>query len=411
MKKFWDIVPPENYKNSNEELKKEKEKKRKNKKISWGFNWGFFFFFILVGGGLFVTLKMSRSEIKIWPKTQVFNLGSSFKVDTSKLDIDYENNIIPGKVFEEEKVISEEFPATGSVERKAEGVIRLYNAYTTMSETWLQGTRFVSEDGKFFKSKEKIVVPGASIENSKIVPSYVDVPVIAAEGGEEYNIEPSSFSIYVYRGTERYTKFYGESFESMSGGGEFSKITSKDLESAEDVLIEKSQRETKNFLKNKIEGDYIVLDNAFKTSILDSYTSHQEGEILDSFAFTVQGKAKTISFDPEKGKEFVVSFVNSQIPNNYSIYENSLNTSYEVESIDWENEEVMINFSVEVQTYPKIDFEFLKNELGGKSVSETEFLLENQTEISNVEVNFWPFWINTIPQEDNRIEIEYPIID
>lgn len=410
MNKFWDIVPPENQKEEIE-VEKKKDKKQKKIKFSFKFNWGLFLFVLILGAGLFVTFRMSKSEIRIWPTTKSFTFNSNFTVDANRLNLNYEEEIIPGEILNEEKVVSEEFPSTGSVERKAEGVIRLYNAYTTMTETWLQGTRFVSEDGKFFKSKEKIVVPGAEIKDEEIVPSYVDVPVIAAEAGEEYNIDPSSFSIYVYRGTDRYTKFYGESFSEMEGGGEFGKVTSGDLESAKDVLIEKAKTETKNSLKGRISSDYVFFDNAFQETVLEDFSSKEEGDVSNNFSFTVRAKSKTISFNREKAEEIIKSFIDSQISDNTLVYMDSLEIDYSLDEIDWEAESMDVDFEVRVETYPQIDLDFLKEELKGKSLSETEFLLENQSEITEVEVNFWPFWINQIPEDGERIEIVYPIIN
>ncbi len=194
MQNFWDIIPPEEYQKNKLENKKEKpvRKKRSYKGI------GFFALLILIIGAVsFVTFKMSKAEIKIWPKTETIKLSSNFTVDVNRLSVNHENKSVPGEIIEKEKLISEDFPCTGSVFKKAEGVIRLYNEYSTRSETWLEGTRFVSEDGKIFKSKSSISVPGAEMQNQKVVAQYIDVPVVAAEAGGEYNIEPSSFSIYV----------------------------------------------------------------------------------------------------------------------------------------------------------------------------------------------------------------------
>ncbi len=405
MKKFWDITPPKN----NKEIKESRKEKSK-KKFSFKFNWGIFLFLVALGLGLFVTFEMSKSEIKIWPKTQTFNLDSNFTVDTGVLENDYEENIVSGRVFEEEVEITDEFPVTGTTKRKAEGVIRLYNAYTTRTETWLAGTRFVSEGGKIFKSKEKIVVPGAEIQNDKIIPSHVDVPVVAVESGEEYNIEPSSFSIYVYRGTDRYTNFYGESFQPMEGGGELGKITSNDLESAEDVLVAKVKQEATKLLRSKIEDEYVILDDAFKEVILERFSSNEEEEIVNNFDFTVKGKSKVISFESEIARDLVRNYVESQIPKNSLLYEDSLKIDYNLENVDWENETLSVNFTVETETYPQIDIDFLKDQLKGKQASETEFLLENQNEITDAEINFWPFWVNTVPKEKERIEVIYPLI-
>ena len=409
-KKVWDIIPPKDFKEI-DNFKSVNDKKEKIKFSPIKFRWGPFLFFMVLVAGLFVTFKMSKSEINIWPTTKTVNLSSSFRVVVDALSVDYSESVIPGQVFEEEKIVSEDFPSTGSVLQKAEGVIRLYNAYTTMSEVWLAGTRFVSGDGMFFKSKDGISVPGAKIQDGEKIPSYVDVPVIAAEAGEEYNIDPSSFSIYVYRGTDKYTKFYGVSSEDMRGGGELAQITENDLKSAESVLIEKTKEEVEEALKNKITDDFVVLSDVFDTDILESFSSKEVGEVLSDFSFTVRGGSKTISFKTIDVKNLIESFIFSQISTGEGIYSENLNINYQLDSVDWDNGELAISFDIVFETYPEIDLDFLKEELKDKSSSETKFLLENQSEITKTEIKFWPFWVKNIPGDKSRIEINYPAIN
>jgi len=280
-----------------------------------------------------------------------------------------------------------------------------------MGETWLAGTRFVSEDGMFFKSKNSIEVPGLELKNEEVVPGYVDVPVIAAEAGEEYNINPSSFSVYVYRGTDRYTKFYGESSTKMLGGGELSQITENDLDSAEDVLIEKAKKETEESLKSKITDDFVVLNDAFESKILESFSSKEIGDVLDNFSFTIRGSSRIISFKVNDVRDLIENFILSQISAGSAVYSEDLDISYQLSDIDWDDEELVINFNTSFEVYPEIDLDFLKEELMGKSLVETKFLLENQPEIIKTEISFWPFWVKSIPDDDGRIKINYPAID
>ena len=410
VKKVWDIIPPKDFKEVND-LKNFDQKEEKMKSFSIRFGWRPFLLLIVLAVGLFVTFRMSRSEVNIWPTTKTLRLNSSFRVIVDALSVDYSESVLPGQVFEEEKIVSEDFPSTGSVLQKAEGVIRLYNIYTTMGETWLAGTRFVSEDGVFFKSKDGISVPGAEIQNGEKVPSYVDVPVIAAEAGEEYNIDPSSFSIYVYRGTDKYTKFYGKSFESMQGGGELAQVTENDLKSAKSVLIEKTRKEVEESLRDKITDDFVVLDDVFDIDILESFSSKEIGDVLNNFSFTVRGRSKTISFKTNDAKNLIENFIVSQISEGEAIYSEDLDINYQLDGINWDDGELTISFDIAFETYPIINLDFLKEELRDKSSVETKFLLENQPEIIKTEIKFWPFWVNNIPNDQNRIEINYPAIN
>ncbi|PJE69652.1 MAG: hypothetical protein COU98_00975, partial [Candidatus Staskawiczbacteria bacterium CG10_big_fil_rev_8_21_14_0_10_38_10] len=63
-------------------------------------------------------------------------------------------------------------------------------------------------------------------------------------------------------------------------------------------------------------------------------------------------------------------------------------------------------FSIKV--YPAIDNEKITNLLGGKSAGEIkETIYRNfPREISQVQINFWPFWVKNAPKDIKRINIK-----
>ena len=332
-------------------------------------------------------------------------------MDTQLKEPDFENNAIGGQLLTIEETISESFPASGKTLKKAEGVIRLYNEYSTKAENWLAETRFVSSEGKIFKSKDKILVPGAEIENGKLVTRYVDVPVIAAEAGQEYNIGHSHFSIFVFRGTERYTKFYGESFEPMTGGGESPKVTVEDIEKAEEILVEKAKAKGVESLKNKVSDQFLFLEDVLETEVIDTFTFAKEGDAVDKFNSKATIKATTIVFKKEEVERLAKNFIISKTPEDKLLYEASLRIDYTPQVVDFEGGEVILSLGFSVKIYPEIDLILLKKSVMGKSKKETKIFLEEQPDFISTEVSFRPFWVKSVPEDLNKIEIEYPIID
>ena len=419
-KKVFDILPPEKFEEKKEALGKEKPKFklpeirlpklpqiRLKKKLIFVPS-----IILIVLISLFIfSFKFSKAEIKIWPETATLTFKTKLTADTKVKSPDFKNNLLPGKIFEAEKTISEEFSSSGKSLKKAEGLIRLYNSFTIQPETWLAGTRFVSSDGKLFKSKDKISVPGAEIKNGKIVPSFVDVPVIAAEGGSDYNIAPSHFSIIAFKGTPRYYKFYGESFQSMTGGGEVSQVTKEDLEKAENVLTEKLRGELKEILKSEIPAEFVFLTDASEIKILDKSSLAREGMEIEKFNFQLQAKMSTISFEREDIEKFAEQFILPQISKGKSIFRESLKIEYLPEIINFELGKIIISLNLSVKIYPEIDLQSLKRTLIGKSLAETKIFFENQPQIIKTEIHLFPFWLKSIPKDIEKIEIGYPIID
>jgi len=412
-KKIVDILPPEPPTILREEKRSLPEGRfklpkifEKKLKIWWGVPFFLFIFLFLL------SLRLSKVEIKIWPEVQTVNFRTKITVDKEIKSPDFKNNILPGKIFEVEKTVSEEFPASGKILKKTEGIIRLYNNFTTQSENWLAGTRFVSSDGKLFKSKEKIAVPGAQIKNGKIAPSFVDVPVIAAEGGADYNIGPSKFSIVAFRGTPRYTKFYGESSETMTGGGEAPQVKKEDLENAEKILTEKAKIESEEALEAKIPTEFLFSKEIFETKILEKFSPAQIGAEIEKFNFQVRVNCTTISFLKEDINNFAKEYISSQIPKDKKLFDESLKIEYSPEKpFSFESAKTTLSLNFSAKIYSEIDLDSFKKGLAGKSLAETKTFLENQPDILWTEVRFSPFWQRSVPKSLEKIEIKYPLVD
>lgn len=358
-----------------------------------------------------LSFKFSKAETKIWPKTEELKLSEKLVVDTKIDKVDVKNRVIPGKIFESEEIFSEEFSSTGKILKKAQGTIRLFNEYKTEDEIWLAGTRFVSSDGKLFKSKDKILVPGAKIEGGKIKASYVDVPVEAAEGGADYNIGPSDFSIVAFKGTPRYFKYYGKSFEPMKGGGEFPKVQKEDLENAEKSLIELAKNKAIEIFKNKIPAGFEIPEKAFSVEVLEKNSTAKEGEEVEKFNFQVKLKIKSIAFSKEDLSNFAKEYTLLNLPNQKEIYFPSLKLDPKTEILNFELGKVTVSLDISIKTYSLIDEVYLKKGLAGKNLSEAKTFLLNQPEFSKVQINIFPFWSKRIPENINQIEIFYPLID
>jgi hypothetical protein len=416
MQKVIDIFPPQKSKESyppiikEEVLKKEEPVSRKTKKGKFFKRSLIFLVIPLVIAFVISHLFFAAAEIKIWPETEMLNADERVTIDGKTANqLDLVAKVIPGDIIEIEKVVSGEFSSSGQAIKKAEGTLRLYNAYSTKSEVWLAGTRFVSSEGKLFLSKDKINVPGAQVKDDKITPSFVDVPVIAAEGGTAYNIGPSHFSVFVYRGTPRYTKFYGESSEAMKGGGDTFRVTKDDLANAEEFLIGKAKTESAAALKNQIPAGSTFLDRMVEIKVLEKSSSVQAGAEVEKFNFQIKVKASTISFREKDIDDFALMFLNSLVPEGKKHSQESVKTEYSPETFSLDTGKIATQFSVSGKIYPQIDLTSLKKALTGKSMSEAKILLENQPGISRYEIRLSLPWLENIPDELGKINIELKV--
>jgi hypothetical protein len=421
VRKIFDILPPQREKFVKEK-KITKEKSSTKKEFKFHFpkialpkirlkNAILFFFLLFFISVLVFSFKFSKAQIQIWPTVEEVSFVETFTIDTKSESKNFEKKIIPGKFFETEEVFSKSFNSSGKNLKSAEGIIRVFNEYTTQDEVWKEGTRFVSSDGKLFKSKDKIYVPGAKIKNGKIEASFVDVPVVAAEGGSQYNIGPSDFSIVAFKGSPRYFKYYGKSFEPMKGGGEVPKVLKEDLERAERELMDLAKEKAREILKTKIGKEFTFPEDTIEITVLEKNSSAKEGEEKEKFDFQIKAKIKTIIFAKEDLSNFAKDYLNSKLEKEKEVYLPSLKTELKEEVRNFELGRVNLQLKVSGKVYSKLDPLTIKKAIAGKGLEETKLFLLNQKGISKTKIEIFPFWIKKIPDDINRVEISYPIID
>ncbi|KPJ73024.1 hypothetical protein AMJ48_02675 [Parcubacteria bacterium DG_74_1] len=365
---------------------------------------------VLVIVGVIAYFSLSRAEIEICPETEIKIFETRLTVDKNITNIDFSAGSIPGVVFEETKTFPQEFPSSGekSTEKRAEGVIRIFNDYQN-DQILVAQTRFQAPLEKFKPSLEEDEEPWFKTVERVVVPAkgYIDVRVVADAPGEKYNIEPSTFSVPGLAGTPQYTLVYGKSSEAMSGGSEKDvfEVTQEDLEGAEKVLIEKATEETKNTLKGKVPEEFVTLEEGFKTEILEAFSLTEAGTELEKFTFQVKARTKTLFFKEEDLENFSKEFIATEIATDKNFDQETLKIEYSPEAIDLEGGEIMLSLKLKAKIYSVVDETSLRQALAGKSLTETQFFLQNQPEVIRAEVKLWPFWVQRVPENFDKIKI------
>lgn len=392
-KKILDIIPPK---------KVEVEKKEKEETLEIKRSIRFPFFKILIFGLILIILtggilhfKYSRAEIEIWPQLDDLNLKEKIEVNAKTDKINLNSHLLPGKIFEIEKEIAKDFPSSGKVLKKAEGTIRVFNNYSK-DQVLVKNTRFISANGKLFYSKNRILIPAGG---------YTDVEVVAAEGGAEYNIEPSIFSIPGLVGLPQYSSITGKSFSKMKGGGEASVILPEDLDKAKNNLGEELLKLAKSSLESEANEDFILPDEAISQEIIAT-SGPKIGEELDVFNFQIKEKIRALAFKKSDLGDFTKKFILSQIPTDKKLEESSLKINWKVESADLKSDKIILNLEISAKIYSDIDENSLKQALSGKSLKESQMFLDEMSQINNFKIKFWPFSVKRIPEDLERIKIK-----
>jgi hypothetical protein len=435
-KKVVDIMPPkskqplvvvQNYREKKEEkrvVREEAEREDLEEETPRGGGLGkggiiaAFVFLVLIVVQVLCFFFLSKATIEIWPKTETINISTTLTIDLAAKQASFSNKVIPGELFEKSKMVNETFASSGKSEQegKAEGTIKVYNEYSTAVQPLLATTRFVSTDGKVFRTPTKATIPGLHYENNKMVAGEVEIRVVADQPGPEYNIGPTTFSIPGFAGSEKYVKFYAKSSQSMSGGStkQVALVTREDLDNAKTVLSKRAKEECLAAFKDalnqeKMPAGYSFIEDGIQTDVTETFSLATAGSQGSNFNYQATAKSKTIIFQQKDLEDFVKSFMETQTLEDKKIDQANLKVKIMPETVNFTSGKMIISLDVSALSYSDINVDSFKKGLAGKTASESRVFLENFSEISNSRVELWPFWVSKVPEDISKMEIKLNI--
>lgn len=375
----------------------------------WAFIAGGFLLIFILG---YFYFSFQKAKIEIWPKTELLSSNDEITADKSISEIDFENKKIPAEIFEIEKELWQDFPATGDTQNsaKASGTIKIYNKLNPPSAFTLKtGTHFLSDSGKYFVTSEKITIPAGTLKSGKITPGSVSIKVVAEDAGKDYNIEASKFSIPKLVGTDYYYSIYAESTDSMTGGflSDVKKVTDLDLSNAKKELSEKVLSEVEISLRQKIPSDYVVFGDAILKEVAETFSPVKSGAVVDNFSYQAKVKAKALAFKRQDIEKFAKNSINSQSPEK-SILEKSFKLDFNPESVDMDSGKIVLASDTSCRVYQPIEIDDLNQLLAQKNKLEVKDIIFSRlpNQVERLDVTFWPFWTQKVPTNKDKINIE-----
>jgi len=420
--KFIDLIPPSSFERESKPQKSSLERRvtffRKFKnRFSISFKTPFFSNFskkFLIIIFLFVILFISfyylssqQAEIKIWPKLETIKLEKEIDFQR-EANLELANLKAPFVVLEREETKTQRFQTSlVNEEKKAEGVIKVYNFYSTAPIVLKEQTRFLSEKNKVFRAIDKIIIPPRQKEGKETIPGTVEVKVVAAEPGPDYNIPPSKFSIPGLAGTPLYTMVYGESKEPMTGGfsAKVNQLLAEDLTRAKEALKSNLEEELVQKFKEDYKDKFLIVENSLKTELVEESANAKVGDKVPEFDYHLKLKAKIFAVDRDSAFRLAKFLIGEEIKaSQKNILENRLTVSFKKIKEESEENNFKALINVEGKLMEPVDLKVLKNILAGKSRIESLFLLKDKYE--NVEIQLYPFWLKKIPDNLERIDLK-----
>ncbi len=354
--------------------------------------------FSLAGYFYYISYKV---EVTITPVTEAFAAEKDILVRAFG---SIGNGEARGVVFNERVSGEREFEVEGrrTIEERAIGEIKVCQDYRDSDAHFVEGTRFISDDGKMFFATEGFVLPPRQVEGGCGL-----VEVEAADTGEDYNIpSDSKFALPALQGTAIYGNVKGISFDLKKEG------VSKEVPYLDDATMERAQAQMSeelfqkgiDILKEDYGEEYFIGDeNQYTIEITEKGFAEDPSENgeKETFYFKLDTNIKVIGV----GKEEMEKVLLSVLPEDHTWIEGEENLRLSFQRINFEEGEADIKVEFSADIYEKIDKEGWKRELLGKSFAEAEQILRENILVEDLEIKTKPFGLSKIPESAQRVEV------
>jgi len=366
---------------------------------------------LLLLGWWISTSLLPRATVTIVLKEYPVQINDPLRVSVDVQEVSVQGGVlqIPGEILTAEGQISKSFPAAGreEVREKAAGVITIYNVFSSAPQTLVVRTRFETPDGKIFRIRDQVMVPGADVVDGEIESSSVDVEVIANEPGEAYNIGAvTKWTIPGFKGSARFEGFFGSSDASMTGGfvGERASATESEIASAKErvraELVERLGREVGVLVTPEFE----VLDDSTEFTIVREKV--QGGAVGEgTFTVTTDATLSQFVFRRDDVRTELIGSSRTTLDDRFEYVVDTETLTYEDLAVDVAEGEMILTAVGNIIFKTDIDIVALQAELPGKRADGVKEVVFQLPGLERTNVSLWPFWVRKVPTGEGKLTV------
>jgi hypothetical protein len=365
---------------------------------------------MLAGFFVWATMFAPAAIITVTARTTQENVAEGITLVTDTKKVDKDAGVLLLRKKEIVKTSEVEFTPTGTkkVGDKAKGKITLKRtAFGTAQITVPIGTEFVSGD-LMFVSTESVVIEGSYMGlEGVIMPSPVDIAVQAAEFGETHNVPEQNYSASV-------SGFTSEGSAMTGGTSRTIKVaTQADFDKAKEGLKESLQSEAKEELFRVVEGEgIVVIEASFDYTAKDPEVSPKIGEEVktDKAKITAKTTYTVSGVDRDQIEEFLNKKLGDKVEKeaDRKVYDNGISRVF-LDSYINQDKTITATVKTTAKVGPEIDEMRVRDAARGNRYGEVQRKIESINGVRGVDIRFSYFWVQTVPEDDDKVTINIEI--
>lgn len=366
--------------------------------------------FVLIGAGALLLIGFLVWAIWFAPRATVVIAA---KTTTETVDkqatlkqnaaTDPKTSIVKTLRQEQKAELSVEFAATGKkkVGERAKGRLRLAtDSIQLLDKTVPAGTTVRTSSGIAFTTDSAVTF--SRTNNTGAV-----VSVTASDIGAEYNGETGSVSGLP-------ANVSGSLVGATSGGSsrEVTVVSADDLKKATEQLNGKKDDALQDKLAQSFGSSAIFIKESYKEDRSAPAPSVAvDTEASGNVVLKTTVTASALAVDKTDLSAFIKDAVEKQLEGKQSqkIYKDGTDDVKFTQFVMAGDGTATVRITANATVGPSIDEAKVKEQVQGKTFGDVQSQLEAINGVDNVDVQFWPFWVRTIPNDATRISVEFKL--
>lgn len=345
-----------------------------------------------------------RATVVVFAKTNDQSVNAKVTVNDKAITDLSKETIKAIKVKKTEKKTID-FAASGSknLGEKAKGTVTFStDSISALGTTIPAGTSLSTSGGLVFTTDTPVTM---TISNS----DGAQASVTAVEQGAKYNAANGSL-------TGAPSGITAEMSDPTSGGTDrvVKVVTAQDIQKAKEVLTEDEstseiESQLKSSLKNakEIQGSFKVNYTELKSTPAVGAESQSGNAVLSTTVeYVLYGVNKT---DISK---YLDSYLKQELgkKSDQRIYDNGAQ-KVEFQDIANAKDGIKLTLIATAKRGPKLDEDEIRKRVLGLKTGEIQEELQSIQGIENVEVNYFPFWVGSVPSDEDKVTVQFKVND
>lgn len=351
-----------------------------------------------------------RATVEITAKTSSQNLSTSVTIGTS-VQTDAAKGTLKSVQVQDKIDANVDVQATGLQEQgeAASGTMTLSKG-TPDDATIPVGTGFSSGDCTFV-TREQVTVPGATPgrwngSGFPVIAGSKTVSVKATAIGEQCNLSARNY--------ESTVSGISAKGGDMSGGSKktLKIVTQADVQKASEQIAEQNNTDTKTKLSAKFGKNVKAIDSSFRTLKADTSVSPQVGQEAPNGTAKLTSSV-TYVMDGVSSSEldtFIKAATESKLSkdDDQRVYDSGANGA-QLASFAATSSGGTATLTATAKVGPQIKDDDVKQRVAGKKFGDIQADLKSIQGVEDVQVQFWPFWVSKVPQDTNKVDVEFKL--